>query len=80
MLEILATYAADTPAVERLENDTVRVIIHMGHTTVDIVEACMEDLSFDELNELIDLWGNPECKREYLDVPEGLLVRKILGA
>jgi hypothetical protein len=80
MLEILATYATDTPAVERLENDTVRVIIHMGHSTVDIVDACMEDLSFDELNELIDIWGNPECKREYVDVPEGLLVRKILGA
>lgn len=80
MLEILATYTADDPTVQRLEDDTVRVIIHLGHTTVDIVDACMEVLSFDELNELIDLWGNPECKREYIDVPEGLLVRKILGA
>jgi RecJ-like exonuclease len=76
MLEILATYTADVPTIQRLENNKVRVVIHFGHNTVEIVDACMKELSTEELDELVDLWANPECKREYIDLPEGLLVQR----
>ncbi len=79
MVEILATYTADKPKVERLADHEVRVIIHFGHTTVELIDACLKDLTTAELDDLVDLWANPDCKREYLDLPEGLLVRRVLG-
>jgi hypothetical protein len=75
-LEILATYDAGQPMVERLEDNRVRVTIHFGHTSIDIIDACREALSIEELDELIDLWANPDCKRTYTDLPEGLLVTR----
>lgn len=80
MLEILATYTAEVPTVERLAENVTRVVIHFGHTTVQLIDACLSELSTEELDELVDLWANPDCKREYTDLPEGLLVRRILGA
>ena len=77
MLEILATYTAEKPTVERISDDVVRVVIHFGHTSVELIDTCRAHLSFDELDELIDLWANPNCKREYTDLPEGLLVRRV---
>jgi hypothetical protein len=79
-LEILATYTADRPTVERFGDAVVRVVIHFGHSTVEIIDACLKELSTNELDELVDLWANPDCKREYLDLPEGLLVKRALGA
>ena len=79
-LEILATYTAEKPTVERLADNAVRVVIHFGHTTVELIDACIGELSATELDELVELWANPDCKREYTDLPEGLLVRRILGA
>jgi adenylosuccinate lyase len=77
-LEILATYDAISPRVERLANADIRVVMHFGHTSVDIIDHCREQLSVEDLAELIDLWANPDCKREYQDLPEGLLVRRIV--
>jgi hypothetical protein len=77
MLEILATYTAEKPTVERISDDVVRVVIHFGHNSVELIETCRAHLSFDELDELTDLWTNPNCKREYTDLPEGLLVRRV---
>jgi hypothetical protein len=77
MLEILATYTAEKPTVERISDDVVRVVIHFGHNSVELIDTCRAHLSFDELDELIDLWANPNCKREYTDLPEGLLVRRV---
>lgn len=76
MVEILATYDAERPVVQRLDDNQVRVIIHFGHTSVDIIAACREVLTFAELDELVDLWSNPDRKRTYDDLPEGLLVRR----
>lgn len=76
-LEILATYDAISPKVERLANNDVRVVLHFGHTSVELIDHCREELSVEALAELIDLWANPECKREYIDLPEGLLVRRL---
>ncbi len=75
-LEILATYDAISPRVERLANSDLRVVIHFGHTSVDIIDHCRGELSVEDLAELIDLWANPDCKREYVDLPEGLLVKR----
>jgi hypothetical protein len=77
MLEILATYTAEKPAVERISEGVVRVVIHFGHNSVELLDTCRHDLSTEELDELIELWANPDCKREYTDLPEGLLVRRI---
>jgi hypothetical protein len=76
MVEILATYEAERPEVHRLDEENIRVTIHFGHTSVDIISACREVLTFAELDELIDLWANPGLKRTYTDLPEGLLVRR----
>jgi adenylosuccinate lyase len=76
MVEILATYDAERPQVQRLDDDEIRVIIHFGHTSVDIIDACRTALSISELDDLIDLWANPGLKRTYTDLPEGLLVRR----
>lgn len=78
-VEILATYNADRPTIERRGENDVRVVIHFGHSTIDIIGACLNKLSSEELDELVELWANPNCKREYLDVPEGLLVKRVLG-
>jgi len=80
MLEILATYTAEKPTIERPSETVVRVIIHFGHTTVELIDTCRSELSIDELDELVELWANPDCKREYIDLDEGLLVRRVLGA
>ncbi len=80
MLEILATYDAAAPTVHRLADNVVRVVIHFGHTTVELIDACMKQLSIAELDELVELWANPDCKRDYIDLPEGLLVRRTVGA
>jgi hypothetical protein len=77
MLEILATYTAEKPVVERRSDEVVRVIIHFGHTSIDVVDACREDLSFDELDEFVELWANPDRKRDYTDLEEGLLIRRL---
>ena len=76
MVEILATYDAVHPEVRRTSDNQVRVIIHFGHTSADIISACREVLTFVELDELIDLWANPERRRTYVDLPEGLLVSR----
>lgn len=76
MVEILATYDAERPEVQRLASGQIRVIIHFGHTTVDIIDTCRGVLSIDELEELVDLWANPERKRNYTDLPIGLLVSR----
>ena len=75
-LEILATYDTEKPTVERLIDNRVRVTIHFGHTSVDIIDACRSTLTIEELDELIDLWANPDRKRTYTDLPEGLLVTR----
>jgi hypothetical protein len=76
MVEILATYDAERPEVQRLAENRIRVVIHFGHTSIDIISACREVLTFAELDELIDLWANPDRKRNYIDLPEGLLVTR----
>ena len=76
MIEILATYDAERPEIQRLSEDKIRVVIHFGHTSIDIISACREQLSFADLDELIDLWANPDRKRNYIDLPEGLLVTR----
>lgn len=80
MLEILATYSADIPTVQRFDAETVRVVIHFGHNTVEIIDACINELNIEELDELVELWSNPELKRDYQDLPEGLLVRRAVGS
>jgi hypothetical protein len=75
-VEILATYDADRPVVERLADDSVRLVIHFGHTSVDFIDFCSDELSIQELAELIDLWSNPACKRTYSELPGGLLISK----
>ena len=50
------------------------------HDRQELIDACIGELSTAELDELVELWANPDCKREYTDLPEDLLVRRILGA
>lgn len=75
MLEILATYTAEKPVVERQPGNIVRVVIHFGHTSIDVIDACREDLSIEELDAFVELWSNPDRKREHTELPEGLLIR-----
>ena len=75
-LEILVTYTAVKPTVERQSENGVRVVIHFGHTSVDVIDACREDLSIEELDQFVELWANPDRKRDFTEIPEGLLIRR----